>query len=188
MDPVTWAAITATATEIGATIAANAGTIAAVSAAVGAVGTVAAGHQAVGAAKNEQMQLNRMSEERRAIASRNKAAADLERRQVLSRAQAVAAASGGSATDPTVLQLMAGIDKVGAVKAAEAWRQGAEEGAMLEFRGRTGVQTAKANRNVGYLTASGQMLSGLGDAFAKYGSGLKPDYGGAVAIDYGGIY
>lgn len=178
-DPVTWATITATASQIGATIAAKAGTIATVSSALGgtaaAVGTVAAGRQAVGAAKNEQTQLNRMSEERRAIGSRNKAAADLEKRQVLSRAQAVAAASGGSATDPTVLQLMAGIEKVGAVKAAEAWRQGAEEGAMLEFRGRTGVQTAKANRNVGYLTAGGQMLSGYGDAFAKYGAGLEPD-------------
>lgn len=188
-DPVTMATLTATASQIGSFVAAHAGTIAAVSSAVGgtaaAVGTVAAGRQAVGAAKNEQTQLNRMAEERTAIASRNKAAVNLKTRQALSRAQAVAAASGGTATDPTVLQLMAGIDKVGAVQAAEAWRQGAEEGAALRYKGQVGVSTAKANQKLSYVQAGGQMLSGVGDAFSKYGGGLSADYG---QPDYSRIY
>lgn len=191
-DPVTLAALAGTFSSIGSTVAAsagtiagtvaaNAGTIGAVSSVLGgtaaAVGTVAAGRQAVGAAKNEQSQLNRMAEERMAIASRNKAAANLKTRQTLSRVQAVAAASGGTATDPTVLQIMAGIDKAGALEAAEAWRQGAEEGAMLRYRGKVGVSAAKANRSLSYLNASRQFLSGTGDAFSKYGSGLEAKYG-----------
>lgn len=191
-DPVTLAALAGTVSSIGSTVAAsagtiagtvaaNAGTIGAVSSVLGgaatAVGTIAAGRQAVGAARAEQAQLDRMAEERLAIASRNKAAADLKTRQTLSRVQAVAAASGGTATDPTVLQIMAGIDKAGALEAAEAWRQGAEEGANLRFRGKVGVAGAKANQSLSYLTASGQLLSGWGDAFSRYGSGLEAKYG-----------
>lgn len=161
-DPVTIAALTAIA---GGGLA--------------AAGTIAAGNAAADAARQEQKQLNQMAAEERAVASRNKAAVDLRTRQLLSRGQAVAAASGGMATDPTVLQLMSGITTEGEVQKAEAMRQGIEAGKSLEYKGRLGVAAAKTNQKIGYLTAGGQVLSGISDAFSKYGAGLEskpPDW------------
>lgn len=175
-DPVTIAALTATAAKIGSFVAANAATISAVTAAAGgglaAAGTIAAGNAAVDAAKQEQKQLNQMAAEERAVASRQKAAADLRTRQLISRGQAVAAASGGGATDPTVMEIMGGLVEEGEVQKAEAMRQGIEAGKGLEYRGKVGVSNAKTNRKLGYMTAGGQVLSGMGDAFSKYGAGL----------------
>jgi len=189
-DPVTIAALTATAAKIGSFVAANAATISAVSAAAGgglaAAGTIAAGNAAADAARQEQKQLNQMAAEERAVASRQKAAVDLRTRQVLSRAQAVAAASGAGATDPTVMQIMSGITTEGEVQKAEAMRQGNESAKGLEYKGRVGVAAAKTNQRLGYLTAGGQVLSGVGDAFSKYGAGLdkKPAGGGIPTADY----
>jgi len=187
-DPVTIAALTATAAKVGSFIAANAATISAVSAAAGgglaAVGTLAAGNAAADAARQEQKQLNQMAAEERAVASRNKAAVDLRKRQLLSRGQAVAAASGAGATDPTVLEMMGDIETEGEVQKAEAMRQGIEAGKSLEYRGRLGVATANTNQRLGYLTAGGQVLSGVGDAFSKYGAGLESKPGGSADYNW----
>lgn len=190
-DPVTIAALTATASQIGSFVAANAATISAVTAAAGgglaAAGTIAAGNAAVDAAKQEQKQLNQMAAEERAVASRQKAAVDLRTRQLISRGQAVAAASGAGATDPTVMQIMGGIVEEGEVQKAEAMRQGTEAGKGLEYKGRVGVAGAKASRGLGYMTAGGQVLSGVGDAFSKYGAGLEvsqPSGGKLPSADY----
>lgn len=190
-DPVTIAALTATAAKIGSFVAANAATISAVSAVAGgglaAAGTIAAGNAAADAARQEQKQLNQMAAEERAVASRQKAAVDLRTRQLLSRGQAVAAASGAGATDPTVMEIMGGIVEEGEVGKAEAMRQGLEAGKGLEYKGRVGVAGAKTNKRLGYLTAGGQVLSGVGDAFSKYGAGLdlkKPTGSGMPSADY----
>lgn len=181
-DPVTWAALTATAAKVGTFIETHAAVISAVTAAAGgglaAAGTIAAGNAAADAARQEQKQLAQMAAEERAVSSRKKAAVDLRTRQLLSRGQAVAAASGGGATDPTVMQIMGGIVEEGEVQKAEAMRQGIEAGKSLEYKGRLGVATAKTNKKLGYLTAGGQVLSAVGDAYSKYGAGLEIQKGG----------
>ena len=40
------------------------------------------------------------------------------------------------------------------------------------YRGRVGVNTAKINRGLSRMTATGQVISATGDAFSKYGQGM----------------
>lgn len=153
---------------------------------VAAAGTIAQGNAAVDAAKQEQRQLNQMAAEQKAVATRDAASADRKTRELLSRAQAVAAASGGNANDPTVLQIMGDIAAEGSVQSREALRQGWEQGNSLEYKGKVGVEAAKTSRKLGVYTATGQVLSGISDAFAKYGAGM-PSGGSGGSAPSGGM-
>lgn len=84
------------------------------------------------ALRNEQaVDLERQAIEVKAIAQRQ-AIDDQEKAELLiSRAQAVAAASGGSATDQTVLDVMSDIEGEGAYRAAMAMYQGEREAETL---------------------------------------------------------
>jgi hypothetical protein len=135
-------------------------------------------------AKNEQQQLNRMSAEEKAVASRDAQAKSKETSLLLSRQQAVAAASGAGATDPTVLELAGDLAKEGNVQSRELMRQGLEKGQMLEYRGTVGRQMAKSQAKMTRLAGWGSMIGGFADAantfassggtsaFGKYGGGM----------------
>lgn len=138
---------------------------------IGAAGTIAQGNAVYEAAKNERVQMNRMASEELAVATRGAEAKAKERRGLMSRVQAVAAASGGKATDDSVLNILGEIAKDSNVQQRNILRTGQVKADDLMYRGTVGVASARQNRSLSRWAAGGQMLSAVGDAFAKYGSG-----------------
>lgn len=150
-----------------------------VSAGVGLAGSMAQAKFMQAQAQNERVQLGQMAAQERAAASREASAKSKEGRIAQSRLQSVSAASGGGATDPTVLDLAGDISKEANVQSREIMRQGLEKGQMLEYKGRVGVDMAKAQSRMTILGGVGNMiggvaesLGGVGDAFSKYGRGM----------------
>jgi hypothetical protein len=138
---------------------------------IGAAGTIAQGNAQLAAAKNEREQMNRIASEELAVATRGTEAKAKEVRGLQSRVQAVAASSGGRATDDTVLNIIGDIAKEGNVQQRDILRSGQVKSDDLMYRGRVGVNAARQNKSLSKWMAGGQMLSAAGDAFAKYGSG-----------------
>lgn len=142
------------------------------SGAMSAAGTIAQGRAGVAAAEADRANLGAQAADTMSAATRNAQDKDREARLLMSSAQATAAASGGSATDPGVLDLIGGIAREGNVQSRELVRQGQEQSNQLLYRGKLGVSAAKQNQSLGYLAAGGQLLSGVSGAFSKYGSGM----------------
>jgi hypothetical protein len=145
---------------------------------IGAAGTIAQGNAALEAAKAERKQLNRMASEEMAVASRDASEKAREARLLQSRGQAVAASSGGMATDATVLELAGNIAKDANVQTRDLLRTGQVKADDLLYRGNVGVETARTNRKLSRLAAGGQIISAVGQAsgaaapaFEKYGQG-----------------
>lgn len=139
---------------------------------VGAMGTIAAGKAQVAAAKAERKQLAIMAAEKQAVATREAQDKGREVKMLQSRSQAVAAASGAGATDPTVMELAGNIARYGNTQTRELVRQGQEEAKMLNYKGLVGVKNAQASAKVATLGAIGQVVGGFTSAFQNYGSGL----------------
>jgi hypothetical protein len=139
---------------------------------IAAAGTIAQGNAQLEIAKAERKQLARMAAEELAVATRGAETKNKEVQGLKSRVQAVSASSGGMATDNSVLEVVGNIAKEGNVQTRDILRQGQVRGDDLMYRGRVGVNSAKLNRDLSRLTATGQVISAAGDAFSKYGQGL----------------
>lgn len=153
---------------------------------IGAAGTIAQGNAALAAAKNERAQMNRIASEELAAATREAEAKNREVKGLQSRVQAVAASSGGRATDDTVLNILGNIAKEGNVQTRDILRTGQVKADDLMYRGRVGVSAARQNRGLSRWMAAGQMIGAVGEAagaFAKYGGGAPK--GDAPTTDYG---
>lgn len=77
-----------------------------------------------------------------------------EGRYLQSRAQAVAAGSGASVRDPTVLNLMAGIEAESEYSALSALYSGKSEATRLRLGARARRSEGRAARTGGYLSAA----------------------------------
>jgi hypothetical protein len=127
-----------------------------------------AGLSAHGAADSEARQLTYAAGQSRASAQR---AAVEERRQarlLASRAQAVAAASGGGASDPTVVNTVADIAKEGEYRALTALYEGYDRAKSLDKASATRRSEGNAARMAGLLGAGGTLLSAGGEGFQRY--------------------
>lgn len=144
------------------------------SSAVSAGGTILQGKAGVAAAQSEANMLNAQGADQQAVATQNAAAKAKEASLLMSNAQAVSANSGGSATDGSVLDIIGGIAAEGNVQSRELTRQGEMAAQNARYQGKLGMKAARQNQKLGYLTAGGQMLSGMSDAFSKYGAGKLP--------------
>lgn len=153
---------------------AAAGILGAVGSVVSAAGSIAGANAQVAAAKAEQQQLNQIAAEKVAIATRRIADKDREKKLLMSRGQAVAAASGGGATDSTVLELMGGIEKTAFVQEGEMLAQAQTAANLDRYQGRVGVSVAKANRTATTIGAVGSAIAGGTEAYAKYGAPSIP--------------
>ena len=103
-------------------------------------------------------------------------------RLVGSRAQAVAAASGGGALDPSVINLMGDLDNEAGFRAATALYQGEsaarglEYGAVLQraagqgdiYAGEVARRSGEAARNRSYLRAAGTVGGGAAKLYDRY--------------------
>lgn len=95
---------------------------------------------------------------------------------VASRAQAVAAASGGGASDATVVNLISRIKGEGAYRGMVAVYQGEEQARKLRlvastkrYEGAVGLDTAYREQKLGNTMATYNMVLGAGSLASKYG-------------------
>jgi hypothetical protein len=159
--------------------------------AIEAGGTIAQGNYQYEVAKAERKQLSRMATEEMAVATRGADAAAKDARLLTSRGQAVAASSGGMATDDTVLNLIGDIAKESNVQQRGILRTGKVKSDDLLYKGRVGVAGAKHQKGLSRWAAAGTMMqaaakaaeqaagmggggSGFSSAFLKYGAGIQP--------------
>lgn len=154
---------------------------------LGAIGqgnaAMAQGEAANRLAKYQAAQLKQNAGQVRAVGQREGEAALRESLLLQSRAQAVAAASGGGALDPTVLKLIGGVAAEGQT-AADTERYNAEtqaQGLLAEanatrYSGKIAMMNAKQARNAAYMKAVTSVLSGASGFTGAFSSG-----GGAAA-------
>lgn len=110
-----------------------------------------------------QAGLERASSQRQAIDERRQA------RLAASRGLAVAAASGASADDPTVVNILADIEGEGEYRALSALYSGEESARGMEADAKARRRGAKATKTAGYLNAAGSILSAGSTLYGKYG-------------------
>lgn len=152
-------------------------------AAIGSAGlagaaTIAQGNAEYAAAKAQQDNLNKMASEELAVATR---AADQKAREtklLQSRGQAVAAASGGGALDPTVMEIAGNVARDANVQERDLLRTGQVKANDLMYQGAVNVANAKANRGLSRLVAGGQIAGGVADALST-GASAYAKYGGS---------
>lgn len=104
-------------------------------------------------------------------ASSQRAAMDEKRsaRLTASRALAVAAASGGGADDPTVVNTIAGIEGEGEYRALTALYNGDQQAEGMEAEAKARRRGAKSTKTAGLLKAGSTILSGASSIYGKYG-------------------
>lgn len=129
----------------------------------------------------------------RAVSQRAAIAAREKGRRVSSEAQAIAAASGAGALDPTVIGILGDLDTeteirtLTALYEGEETAKGLEYGALLERAGgegqlyaaRAGAAASRAAAGRSYLRAGGTILSGGAGLYDKYADAF-PSGGGKI--------
>lgn len=153
--------------------------LAAVSAVAGLAGTLMSANAERDAGKSEAMArqmearaLERKAAEDRAAAQREAIRRSKESELANSRAQALAAASGGGATDKTVLDLMAGAAEEGEYQTQAAIYEGESRGRGLESQAEIERFKAQRARKAGNMRANATLLSGA-SSFAGAASKIK---------------
>jgi hypothetical protein len=139
-----------------------------------AAGTISAGNAARGAANFEAAQMTQKAGQERATAQRS--AIEQRRRANLtnSRAQAVAAASGGGAADPTVTNLMTDITGRGEYNALSEIFSGEEKARGFEMGASARRYEGAQARQASLISAGGTILSSASTLYSKYGDNGPP--------------
>jgi hypothetical protein len=152
----------------------------AISTGIGAAGTIAAGQNAQAMGRYQQAQYAQQAENSTATAQRS---AQEDRRQtglVQSKLQALSAAQGGSATDPSVLKLSGDIAGRGEYKALMDLSSGEDQAAGLTNMGAAAKYGGDLAKQGDELSAAGTIASGIGSFASNYRTGLgkTAPYGG----------
>jgi len=148
------------------------------------VGTIAQGNAAAAAGKAQQQAAEFQAKQMEQRAGQERAAAQRrgieQKRQATfasSRAQALSAASGGGALDPTVVNILGDIEGEGAYRALTALYAGEERATGLEtgaaaarLEGQMARSRGSAARTGSYIKAGGTLLSGASDFFGSGGA------------------
>lgn len=159
--------------------------------ALSAAGQISSGNAAAAAGQSEQqasdysaLVLTQQAGQVRAASQAQVVNSNLQTAYVQSTVRARAAASGGSATDPTVVNLQGQIGARGEYNAlselytGEEKARGEENQASLDiFTGEQQAAAGKAKQTAGYIGAFSTALSGFGSIGAKYGGGGGADQG-----------
>lgn len=138
--------------------------IAAASAALGAAGTIAQGVSAKNAADYQADQQEAAGKEAFAASQREAIQKRKEAEIANSRAQAVAAASGAGASDPTIIKLMTDTAGQGELNAQGSLFQGEQQKRGLFDAAKGSRMSGNASLFGSFLGAGGEALGG----FAKY--------------------
>lgn len=148
--------------DFGLTALAALGTAAsAVGTVVGASAAEEQGKNADRAAQMQALALQREAREKEAAAQRRAITEQTKADLVLSRQQAVAAASGGGATDPTVLDIMGNTAQQGRYNADSALYEGAAAGQSLDEQAALTRYRGQQARRAGRINSMTTVLSGM---------------------------
>lgn len=148
------------------------GTIASVGGSiVSGLGQMQAGRAANASAKFQAAQLEQRAGQERAAAQRQ--AIEERRRAALaiSRGRAVAAASGGGATDPTVLNVAGGVAAQGEYNALSALFEGEERARGANLQATSARMEGKQAKKAGMVGGLGTIAGGVGQTlYMRYGA------------------
>lgn len=133
-----------------------------------AAGTLLSAQEGVRNARYERIMLRQQANAARAAGSIEAQNADREGRMKISRAIAVAAASGGGVNDPSVVNAIADLDAEREFNAMSALFEGETEARGLTRRGDAGVVAARNQRRAAQLSTFGTAGIGL---YENYGQG-----------------
>lgn len=114
--------------------------------------------------RGEDAKAAQAESQREALIERKKA------RNLMSRARAVAAASGAGASDPSVQNILTDIETQGEVNALNALYSGNTEARGLRGGAAVARQEGRARRRAGYMNAASTALSGAASWQEKYGT------------------
>jgi hypothetical protein len=146
---------------------------------VSAGGQIISGQQAKKASKAEAAEFERIASEEKAAAQRKASEKRRQMNLLLSRSQAVSAASGAGATDPTVLATEGGIVEEGEYQAGVETYLG--ETRARGYQGKAALARAEGSdaAKSSLISAGGTILSGIGSYYDRYGRR------GGTALRYG---
>lgn len=136
---------------------------------VKAAGTLMEASSQAKSLKSEAAQLEAQAGLDRASSQRSASEQRRQARLVASRGQAVAAASGAGADDPTVLTLQSDIAGEGEYRALSALYEGETAAQTKEAQAKANRKAAKNVKRAGYIGAASSLLDGGSSLFAKYG-------------------
>ncbi len=134
---------------------------------LGAVSSIQQGKYQDAVAQAQAKAEERKANEVQAASQRDAAARAKEAKYVMSRQQAVAAASGGGAGDSTILNLMAQTGAQGQYNANSSIYEGQVQGGDLKYQAGIDRMSGRMQRQAGYIGAGTTLLGGIAD-FAKY--------------------
>lgn len=134
-----------------------------------------------GSIANSQQKIQAKQDEADANAAQvqAQAAAANERKRakfVRSRAMAVAGASGAGVKDPTVVDILSGIDTEGELRALNALYEGDNVAAGLRSGAKTRRRMGAAAESAGYINAASSITGGVGK-FAEENPSFFKKYG-----------
>lgn len=151
---------------------------------VQAQGTLAAGRAEKQAADYEAKQLDIEAKQRQAEAQLESEQYKRNKDRALSRLQAVSAASGFSATDPTALAKADEIARYGTYQEQLAGFGGKRQRAGLEAQAEGRRLTGRAAMQGARYKAAGTILGGISSIAGKYGKSYASS-GGGSSLRYG---
>ena len=138
--------------------------------ALSAYGQYRAGDSAKKRAKFEAEQLEAKADEVLSVSQRQAIEQERQGRLAASRALAVAAASGGGATDPTVVDVMEDLAGEASYKKMSALYEGKQQASDLKLQAEATRETGEVAKESGKLSALGTALGGGASLYAKYGA------------------
>lgn len=142
--------------------------LAIVGTAVSAAGTVYGAVSGAAGARAEAQSMNIKAKQERAAGERQANERRREAALVQSRQRAVAAASGGGASDPSVLRLMSGVAERGELNAQTEMFNADSAATSLQNQAAALRANASQQMVAGLIGAGSTMLSGASDFMTKY--------------------
>lgn len=125
------------------------------------------------AAESAAAQLRQNANASRAMAQRESINQQKQTQLMMSRAQALAAASGGSATDPTVVKTIGDIAGEGEYRRLTALYNGEQQATGQEAQANAAVSQGKAYQQAANLKSVSTVLNYGSSYYQKYGQPLK---------------
>lgn len=142
-----------------------------------------AGKAGLAEGKLAQIQADRNANAEEAMAQQQAAADRKKARYLRSRALAVAGASGAGASDPTVTDILTGIDSEGEMNALTALYEGRIRADNTRAQGAAYAREGRAGRTAATGRAAATVATGLTD-FASDNPSFFKKYGGERATSY----
>lgn len=141
---------------------------------VSTLGQIQAGNAARKSANFQAAQMNQQAGQERATGQRAAIEQRRTARLASSRATALAAASGGGATDPTILNILGDIHTEGEYNALSALFGGEERARGLEMGAAAKVVEGKSAKQASIISAGSTLSTGIGESLMmKYGGTYK---------------